>query len=79
VWVTPGSVLATSLWIVSSFAFKLYVSNFGDCTATYGAIGGAIVTMLWFYYVSSVAILIGAEVNAAIEDAWQSRDGLVGS
>jgi uncharacterized BrkB/YihY/UPF0761 family membrane protein len=35
--------------------------------------------MLWFYYVSSVAILIGAEVNAAIEDAWQSRDRLVGS
>lgn len=78
VWVTPGSVLATALWIVSSFAFKLYVSNFGDYTATYGAIGGAIVTMLWFY-VSSIAILVGAEVNAVIEDAWQSRDGLVGS
>jgi membrane protein len=52
------------------------VSNFGDYTATYGAIGGAIVTMLWFY-VSSIAILIGAEVNAVIEDAWQSRDRLV--
>jgi membrane protein len=71
VWITPGAVLATALWIVSSFAFKLYVTNFGDYTATYGAIGGAIVTMLWFY-VSSIAILVGAELNGVIEDAWRS-------
>jgi len=73
VWITPGSVLATALWIVSSFAFRVYVTNFGDYTATYGAIGGAIVTMLWFY-VSSIAILIGAELNGVIEDAWRSVD-----
>lgn len=73
VWITPGSVLATALWIVSSFAFRVYVANFGDYTATYGAIGGAIVTMLWFY-VSSIAILIGAELNGVIEDAWRSVD-----
>jgi membrane protein len=71
-WITPGALLATALWIVSSFAFKFYVANFGDYTATYGAIGGAIVTMLWFY-VSGLAILIGAELNAVIEDAWRSR------
>jgi membrane protein len=73
VWITPGSVLATALWIVSSLAFRMYVSNFGDYTATYGAIGGAIVAMLWFY-VSSIAILIGAELNGVIEDAWRSVD-----
>jgi membrane protein len=71
VWVTPGSVVATVLWIAGSFAFKFYVTNFSDYTATYGAIGGAIVTMLWFY-VSSLAILIGAELNGVIEDAWRS-------
>jgi membrane protein len=71
VWITPGSVLATGLWLGSSFAFKLYVANFADYTATYGAIGGAIVTMLWFY-VSSIAILIGAELNSVIEAAWRS-------
>jgi membrane protein len=65
-WVTPGAMLATALWIVSSFAFKFYVVNFGNYTATYGAIGGIIVTMLWFY-VSSLAILIGAELNGVIE------------
>ena len=66
-------MLATALWIVSSFGFREYVTSFGDYTATYGAIGGAIVTMLWFY-VSSIAILIGAEVNGVIEDAWRSVD-----
>jgi membrane protein len=70
-WMTPGALLATVLWVVSSFAFKFYVTNFGDYTATYGAIGGAIVTMLWFY-VSGLAILIGAELNGVIEDAWKS-------
>ena len=69
-WITPGSMLATTLWIISSFAFKLYVTNFSDYTATYGAIGGVIVTMLWFY-VSSMAILIGAELNAVVEEAWR--------
>jgi membrane protein len=65
-WITPGSLLATMLWLVVSFGFKLYVTNFGDYTATYGAIGTAIVTMLWFY-VSGVTILVGAELNAVIE------------
>lgn len=65
-WITPGSLLATSAWLVSSFGFKLYVTNFADYTATYGAIGTAIVTMLWFY-VSGVSILLGAELNAVIE------------
>jgi membrane protein len=71
VWVTPGSVVATALWIASSFAFKFYVTNVGDYTATYGAIGGAIVTMMWFY-VSSMAILVGAELNGVIEHARRS-------
>jgi membrane protein len=68
IWITPGSLLATALWIASSFAFKLYVVAFVDYAATYGAIGGAIVTMLWFY-VSGLAILIGAELNGVLEDA----------
>ena len=68
VWLTPGSLLATALWIGGSFGFKAYVVNFADYTATYGAIGGAIVAMLWFY-LSGLAILVGAELNAVIEHA----------
>ena len=64
-WITPGAVVATVLWIACSFVFKFYVINFGNYTAAYGAIGGIIVTMLWFY-VSSLALLIGAELNGVL-------------
>jgi membrane protein len=67
-WLTPGSVLAMVVWIGSSLAFKLYVSRFADFNETHGAIGGIIVVLLWFY-VSSFAILIGAELNGVIEQA----------
>jgi membrane protein len=68
VWITPGSVLATTLWVTSSLVFKFYIANFTSYTATYGIIGGAIVLMLWFY-VSALAVLVGAELNAEIEHA----------
>ena len=67
-WVTPGAVLATALWLLASLAFKIYLANFADYNATYGSLGGAIVLMLWFY-VSGLAVLIGAEMNAEIEHA----------
>ena len=68
IWITPGSVLATLLWIVISLGFKFYVQHFASYTATYGAIGGVIVLLLWFY-VSGLAVLVGAELNAVIEHA----------
>jgi membrane protein len=68
VWITPGAVLGTFLWVVVSLAFKFYVGNFTDYNATYGAVGGIIVLLLWFY-ISGLAILVGAEMNAEIEHA----------
>ncbi len=68
VWITPGSVLAAILWLVASLAFRFYVTNFTDYNATYGSLGGVIILMLWFY-ISSLAILVGAEMNAEIEHA----------
>jgi membrane protein len=68
IWITPGSILATLLWLVISLGFKFYVTNFGSYNATYGAIGGVIILLLWMY-VSSLAILFGAEMNAEIEHA----------
>jgi membrane protein len=65
-WITPGSVAATMLWMLASLGFKWYASHFGDYQKTYGAIGGVIVALLWLY-TSGLAILIGAELNAAIE------------
>jgi membrane protein len=68
VWITPGSVVATLLWLVISLGLKLYYQMMPDAIAAYGAIGGVMVLMLWFY-VSGVALLIGAELNAEIEHA----------
>ena len=68
VWITPGSVLATILWLIASLGFRYYVVTFGHYSETYGALGGIIVVLLWFY-LSSLAIVIGAELNAEIEHA----------
>lgn len=68
VWLTPGSVFATTVWLIASLAFKYYVVNITDYAATYGAIGGVMVLMLWFY-ISGAVILMGAEMNAEIEHA----------
>jgi membrane protein len=68
VWITPGAVAATVLWLVASVAFKIYIANFTDYNASYGTVGGVIVLLLWFY-VSGLAILAGAELNAEIEHA----------
>ena len=68
IWITPGSILATLLWLLISLGFKFYVVHFTSYNATYGAIGGVIVLMLWFY-VSALAVLMGAELNAEIEHA----------
>jgi membrane protein len=68
VFITPGSILATALWVIVSLGFKLYILYFASYNATYGAIGGVIVVLLWFY-VSALAVLVGAELNAEIEHA----------
>jgi membrane protein len=68
VFLTPGSVLSTVLWLLASIAFRYYVQNFGDYTATYGALGGAVVLLLWLY-VSGLVVLVGGELNAEIEHA----------
>jgi membrane protein len=73
VWLTPGALVATLLWLVVSVGFRVYVQNFGDYTAVYGAIGSVIVLMLWLY-LSSFALLIGAELNSEIDRALPTRD-----
>jgi membrane protein len=68
VWITPGSVTAAAIWLIVSLAFKWYVSHFADYQKTYGAIGGVMVALLWFYC-TGLAILIGAQLDATIEQA----------
>jgi membrane protein len=65
-WITPGSLLAAGLWLAASLAFSFYVGNFGAYDAAYGALGGVVVALLWFY-LSAYAVILGAELNAELE------------
>ena len=66
-WVTPGSALAALLWVAGSLLFGFYVSNFGSYGETYGSLGGVVVLLMWFY-LSGFIVILGAEINAEIEN-----------
>jgi membrane protein len=65
-FVNPGSVLATSLAILTSFGFSFYINNFSAYNKVYGSIGTLIVVMIWLY-LNSLIILIGFELNASVD------------
>lgn len=67
-WITPGSIIGVSLWLVISFCFRIYMRHFDNYSITYGSLGAVIVLMLWLY-LTGVAILIGGKINAEIEAA----------
>ena len=71
-WITPGSAVALVSWLLISLGLRFYVSYFGYYNATYGSIGGVILLMLWLYW-SGVALLVGAEIDSAIERATAER------
>jgi membrane protein len=65
-WITPGGVLAVVAWVIVSAAFAVYVANFASYNKTYGAIAGVIVFLVWLW-LTNIAILFGAEVDAELE------------
>ncbi len=65
-WVTPGGLIAAVLWIAVSMLFSWYVSNFGSYNETYGSLGAVIGFMTWIW-LSSIVVLLGAEINAEME------------
>ncbi|MBA3328231.1 MAG: YihY/virulence factor BrkB family protein [Solirubrobacterales bacterium] len=67
-WISPGALTGVLIWILASAGFFLYVANFGSYGATYGAFAGAVILLLWLY-LSNIAFLFGAELNAELERA----------
>jgi membrane protein len=65
-WATPGGIVAAVLWLAVSMLFSWYVSNFGSYNATYGSLGAVIGFMTWIW-LSSIVVLMGAEINAEME------------
>lgn len=65
-WITPGSALATVVWLAATLGFGVYVANFGDYNATYGSLGAVIVFLTWLYLTAYI-VLFGAELNSVLE------------
>lgn len=65
-WVTPGGVVAVLVWLAASGLFALYVAGFSSYNKTYGSLAGVIVFLVWLW-ISNLAILLGAELNAELE------------
>ncbi len=65
-WVTPGSLVAAVLWLVGSMLFSWYAANFGSYNETYGSLGAVVGFMTWMW-ISTIVILLGAELNAEME------------
>ncbi len=66
IWLTPGSVAVTTLWLTLTLGFGTYVANFGSYDATYGSLGAVVVLLTWLY-LSAYILIIGAELNAELE------------
>ena len=74
-WLTPGGILAVLLWVTASAAFAFYVASFSSYNKTYGSLGGVIVFLIWLW-ISNVALLLGAELNAEVERGREIESGV---
>jgi len=73
-WITPGAVVACVLWIGGSMLFALYVSNFGSYNETFGSLGGVVILLMWLW-LSAFIILLGAEIDSAMEAHAKTETG----
>ncbi|MDA8297142.1 MAG: YihY/virulence factor BrkB family protein [Actinomycetota bacterium] len=73
-WLSPGAVLAALCWVGAAAAFAFYLDRFGHEQASYGALAGAAVTLLWLY-LTAIAVLLGAEFNRELERTEERRHG----
>jgi membrane protein len=65
-WITPGCVFAVLIWLLASGAFAIYLANFANYGKTYGTLGGMIAFLVWLW-ISNIAFLLGAELDAELE------------
>ncbi len=67
VWITPGTIIGIVLWLLLSYAFRLYLGYFNSYDKTYGSLGAVIILMLWLY-LTALVILIGGTFNAVLQE-----------
>jgi membrane protein len=74
-WITPGAVVGVGVWLLASLGFSQYIAHFGSFNVTYGSFTAAIILLVWLW-LTNVALLYGAEVNAEIERQKQLSEGV---
>ncbi|MFQ6171462.1 YihY/virulence factor BrkB family protein [Oryzobacter sp. R7] len=74
-WVSVGAAVAILLWVLASIGFGVYVSTFGSYAKTYGSLAGIVVFLLWIW-ITNLALLFGAEVDAELERIRELEAGL---
>ncbi len=74
-WVTPGAIAAVLIWLAASLGFSVYISSVADVGAIYGTFAGAIILVAWLW-LTHVALLFGAELDAEIEREKQLSEGV---
>jgi membrane protein len=74
-WITPGGIVALLLWVLASAGFALYVALFASYNKTYGSLAGVVIFLVWLW-ISNIAILLGAEMNAEVERGRQLEAGV---
>jgi membrane protein len=77
-WVTPGALLAIVVWLVASAAFAFYVASFSSYDKTYGALGGVVCLLVWFW-ITNIALLLGMELNSERERSRELAAGVPGA
>jgi membrane protein len=74
-WITPGALVGVAVWLTASAAFSTYLANFKSFNVTYGSFAAAIILLVWLW-LTNVALLVGAEVNAEIQRAQEIAEGV---
>jgi membrane protein len=74
-WLSIGAVVAILVWVLASVAFAIYVANFSSYERTYGSIGAVIVSLLWLW-ITNLALLLGAEIDAELERGRELQAGM---
>ncbi len=74
-WIAPGALAGVALWLAASAAFSSYLANFHSFNVTYGSFAAAIILLVWLW-LTNIALLLGAEINAEIERAKETAEGV---
>jgi membrane protein len=74
-WISVGAFVAITVWVIASLGFGVYVANFSSYNKTYGALAGVVVFLLWLW-ITNLALLFGAEVDAELERGRELQAGI---